>query len=1002
MNELQSMMENLDSSPSIEGLESLASRLEMMLKSAPKEVIKRHTMSILMKVKKWKSYERFRHCEVILRYYGVLAKSSQKLGILGVYENLALDGQFTKCLKFYLMWAEECAKIGKVESFASILKNARDNLKDQKTVQEIEAGFRDIADEYLKEDVNYLFTEADDTMLLFAIDKGDGKRGKRRSSVGMLRRMIPQQENTKECPFGAKAKTHIRTEFIDSATHFGISPEEFRMAMKNDENGEDMDISMVIEHPARRDSGTVLNKFVIDSNQASLVREAVDHRIKEVNQKRRQLSIVEESSSYKETEPEKKSRVYSPLIPTANAQRVPLRNSSMHNEQPPETITLSSDTKSHKVSTFESSYDCKNPGKANETYDIGERTECDLDKEKLKLMMAGRNQNDLKDESHRSTLSTRTARSGGISLMAENNCMEARALFSDTVHLARDKTMALEDDETMTEQCKSTGVTAPSNLTVDYSVFCDPDPSVMVDSEPKRSSGGLNVIYDENSPVEKVEEKRPEVDRKVQKLSHEISKMSTPPSIAASFLDADESLDLPPKSCVVTSTPAIGVPYVDVEEYFGNGGKSSSQPPQESEKFVVPALKEFGTFAERTRRSSMAPPTLPQMAAKPQSAPAKRADESLSEQLGRRLSIGGGDETQIIAKPNEEVVEETGRKDRRRSEVIRGEINPWDPTLQRKIMKLVRPPCNMHELSTMCPKIQAMREIEAGGEKFRLQTLLGQGGYAKVYKAINEDNKTVAVKYEVPSCAWEVYICDQMRHRLQKRGGVESTEIADRCIMQYHQYGTLLDYTNSVKDPNWMLTCFLIVQMAKILREVHESGVIHGDVKPDNFMITRKIDMSWEKPELLTHSCFVIKLIDWGRAIDMVTLKDRKFTGRAGTESFDCPEMLDGRPWTFQADLFGFAATIAVLVSGKYCSLTGNEYGNYNLDVEVKRRNSIREPIMDTIRTLLNVKSCDELPSWDERIEKFEAAWNEHFENIGWKQAAGKFNEFCDTAARAN
>lgn len=36
----------------------------------------------------------------------------------------------------------------------------------------------------------------------------------------------------------------------------------------------------------------------------------------------------------------------------------------------------------------------------------------------------------------------------------------------------------------------------------------------------------------------------------------------------------------------------------------------------------------------------------------------------------------------------------------------------------------------------------------------------------------------------------------------------------------------------------------------------------------------------------------VIKLIDWGRAIDMNYYEGQQFIGRAGTHCFDCPEMI--------------------------------------------------------------------------------------------------------------
>lgn len=59
--------------------------------------------------------------------------------------------------------------------------------------------------------------------------------------------------------------------------------------------------------------------------------------------------------------------------------------------------------------------------------------------------------------------------------------------------------------------------------------------------------------------------------------------------------------------------------------------------------------------------------------------------------------------------------------------------------------------------------------------------------------------------------------------------------------------------------------------------------------------------------ELLDERSFTIKLIDWGRAIDMSALKGQTFTGRAGTECFDCFEMMvKSLVYVFLSRLFSF------------------------------------------------------------------------------------------------
>lgn len=43
--------------------------------------------------------------------------------------------------------------------------------------------------------------------------------------------------------------------------------------------------------------------------------------------------------------------------------------------------------------------------------------------------------------------------------------------------------------------------------------------------------------------------------------------------------------------------------------------------------------------------------------------------------------------------------------------------------------------------------------------------------------------------------------------------------------------------------------------------------------------------------QIFDKKSFMLKLIDWGRAIDMSFLQEHTFRGKAGTDTFDCTEM---------------------------------------------------------------------------------------------------------------
>ncbi|CAI2310926.1 unnamed protein product [Caenorhabditis sp. 36 PRJEB53466] len=998
MSQFDEAFKEFSKNPTPAALECFASQMEVVSKMLPNEVVKSGLVACIREMMSKPKFSEARKNEAMLRLYKIMCRVSTTLGGIGIYKELEKKGDFVNSLKFHLQWAEECAKKNLADQFETVLNLARKRLSDRMDLTSLESGFRDIADDYFSDRVNHLFINPDDTLSMFdtrLYNNGVAKKAKRRSSVCHLRQVAPIN-NTGKNAFGPRTITNLRSEFIDTPDRDGISIEEFRYAKWRDDFGEDVD--------KRRDSGIVMPTYKCNETDLK-TREAVDSRMNS-NPRRRQLSTLSEKTA-EEHEDEKRSRIFSPQVPTKDAVRPPLRDSMLKENNPP-TITLSSDT---KITANDTTFEKDSEPWASEA-----------DNEKLLLMASGKKENSrpertLSTSSQFSTLSSRTAKSGaGLELMAENKCLEAHAMFSDTVHLGYEKTMMVEDDSVIieSEPTKSLAPTQLSNATTDFSVLCDPDPTMHATNDRlKKPSNGLNVVYDELAGDEEV--KRPQHEDVLPSKS-----ITTPPS----FNNLDEfpvdddffgGFAKPLRGSIVTSTPAVGIPYVDVEEYFGNKDEEAAEQ-QNAPTFVAPSSS---TFHRLMRRKSAAPANT--LAAPPPSKPVQQAQptfqknnssiEALSENLERRLSLGAEE----IQKAIEDEAETTGIRNRRRSEVMRGEMNPWDEEIRKKLMSLVRPPTNMHEFPSRSPKIQANRDFEAGGERFQIQSLIGQGGYAKVYRALNEEGKTIAVKYEVPSCSWEVYICDQMRNRLLKDG---KEKMADGCIMQvmdayvfstasllvneYHEYGTLLEYANHMKDPNWHITCFLITQMARILQDVHGCNIIHGDIKPDNFIITRKIDANWSKDALLSSDTFVFKLIDWGRAIDMRPLTGKTFKGRAGTEGFDSPEMIDGRPWTYQADYFGFAATMAVLVTGKYAKLMGSTVGEYSLNVDIKRRNTLRETILDVTNKFLNISSCATLPDWNEVIRSFSDVWEEKFDVSAWRQAVSRFNESCELAATNN
>ena len=275
-------------------------------------------------------------------------------------------------------------------------------------------------------------------------------------------------------------------------------------------------------------------------------------------------------------------------------------------------------------------------------------------------------------------------------------------------------------------------------------------------------------------------------------------------------------------------------------------------------------------------------------------------------------------------------------------------VNPWGEKERLQVLKHAPPMVEQHEfLTTKCPLIKVNATISLGGENYKILKLIGQGGFARVYKAENDEKKSLAIKLEMPPCPWEVYICKSVVERLEARTTPFVMNVLDAYIFSnasaiiydYHPKKTLLELSNnfgkekSLIDP--MVVGFIGSQIAEVIGYIHRAKIIHSDIKPDNFVV---LDYLTEDEPRNQYGRPFVKLIDWGRGIDMSYFKNQTFKGRAGTDGFDCSEMIEGRPWTYQTDYYGFIGTIHVLIFGAYMKTLYSEAQRCYVIKEVIKR----------------------------------------------------------------
>jgi len=94
--------------------------------------------------------------------------------------------------------------------------------------------------------------------------------------------------------------------------------------------------------------------------------------------------------------------------------------------------------------------------------------------------------------------------------------------------------------------------------------------------------------------------------------------------------------------------------------------------------------------------------------------------------------------------------------------------------------------------------------------------------------------------------------------------------------------------------------CAWAAEVACALGAAHRKGVIHGDVKPANMLITEGGR---------------VKLMDFGMA--RLASRDSAATPLLGTPAYWCPEQIVGRPQDARSDFFSLGVVLYEMVTGK-------------------------------------------------------------------------------------
>ena len=231
------------------------------------------------------------------------------------------------------------------------------------------------------------------------------------------------------------------------------------------------------------------------------------------------------------------------------------------------------------------------------------------------------------------------------------------------------------------------------------------------------------------------------------------------------------------------------------------------------------------------------------------------------------------------------------------------------------------------------PKDDKDQTIEGKNKTYIISKTLGKGTFGKVKLAYNKDNKNekyackILLKSNIKDeddyirCKREMDILKKMHHvNVVRTYEIISTETTYYIFMDFCAKGELFNYIVEKQHLSQEKSAFFYYQLINGIEYIHEKGVCHIDLKPENLLLTEK---------------YKLKIIDFGLSN---YFKGNLLETPCGSPCYASPEMVMGNKYNgFCIDIWSSGIILYAMLCG-YLPFEEMENDEYN---EVLFRNIV-------------------------------------------------------------